>query len=642
MLHKILLVGAALAMTYGGLCQLTDTTGTLDDVVVTATKFEQKLVQAGKAVTLISRRQIEAHPGHSLGQLLQDVAGIGLAGANNNMGSEQVLYMRGANVGRASILIDGVPVSDPSLINAEFDLNQIAPQQIERIEILRGAQSTLYGSSAIAGVINIITRKGNGKVLSGNALLSFGSRNTLRSQVQLLGAVNKWDYAASYGYDRTNGFSAAWDSTKSGDFENDGFYRHTAMARLGYKAGKFITLNGFTQFSSYRASIDAGAFQDERDHLLRNQGHLAGLQANFRKNKWKGRAAYRFQEVRRGYRNDSLHQPSFTLFMDDAYYGRNHYAEAYGSVALNENFELLLGVDYQKQAAHSGLLSISSFGPFESSFTPPPMDLLAGYATALMNFGRLSLEAGARMNRHSVYGPNLTYSLNPALRLGDYTKWFGSISTGFKAPSLYQLYSSSGREDLAPEKAFTAETGLHHHNGKVLLRQTIFYRNTKDGLDFDYNHFLYFNFLQQKGWGLESEWQWAISSAWNLRGNYTFLNFEETTQSREDFSPKTYTYLLRRPRHQGSASLTYQPREKWLIRLSGRWVGQRWDVGSYMGADQSLKAYSVYDVHLGYQASRRVKWFADMMNATNSVYHDVRGFSTMPRSVFAGIKVALD
>src|SRR6478752_9233555 len=136
-------------------------TSVLDEVVVTANKTEQKQSITGKVVTVITKAQIEKSSGKTVAQLLNEQAGIVINGALSNAGSVQTIFMRGAGSGRTLILMDGIPVNDPSQINNDFDLNFFSINDVERIEVCKGAQSTLYGSDAIAGVINIITTKTN-------------------------------------------------------------------------------------------------------------------------------------------------------------------------------------------------------------------------------------------------------------------------------------------------------------------------------------------------------------------------------------------------------------------------------------------------------------------------------------------------
>ena len=152
----------------------------LNEVVVTANRYEQKQNTTGKVITVINKEMIEKSAGKTVAQLLNEQAGVVVNGALNNLGSVQTVYMRGASSGRALILMDGVPVNDPSMINNEFDLNLFSLNDVERIEICRGAQSTLYGSDAVAGVINIITvKKDVTKAFNGAAAVSAGNYGML-------------------------------------------------------------------------------------------------------------------------------------------------------------------------------------------------------------------------------------------------------------------------------------------------------------------------------------------------------------------------------------------------------------------------------------------------------------------------------
>ena len=187
----------------------------LDEVVVTATKYPVKQSQTGKVVIVIPHEEIEKSIGKPLGELLGEQAGITVAGALNDPGTNQSVFIRGAGSGRALVLIDGMPVNDPTALDNSFDINLIPVTMIERIEISKGAQSTLYGSDAIAGVINIITIKPDIKTPFNlrKASLSGGNYGTYNGNAQVYGKLaDQLTYNIRYNHDHTSGFPTAHDS----------------------------------------------------------------------------------------------------------------------------------------------------------------------------------------------------------------------------------------------------------------------------------------------------------------------------------------------------------------------------------------------------------------------------------------------
>ncbi len=168
-----------------------DTTKLLNEVVLTSNKYPKKQSETGKVVTVITRQQLEKSSGKTLGEVLNTTVGTTIIGANNNLGTNQTVSIRGASAGNVLILVDGVPVNDPSVITNYFDLNFFTIDQIERIEILKGGQSVLYGSDAVAGVINIISKKAGGKPCNLSAGITSGSYDTWKENVGLNGTAKK-------------------------------------------------------------------------------------------------------------------------------------------------------------------------------------------------------------------------------------------------------------------------------------------------------------------------------------------------------------------------------------------------------------------------------------------------------------------
>ena len=202
----------------------------LNEAVITANKFPSKTSQTGKVVSIINAEQLAMAGGKDLSQVLQEQAGIFIGGSNSNPGKDKSIYLWGATPVNTLILIDGIPVYDPSGIGGNFDIRNLSIQQIERIEIVKGSQSTLYGSDAIAGVINFISKKPGAKSLSAEALASYGSFDSWKSAISLRGTKGWINYDAGYTFYDTKGINETIDRNNAAPTDRDG-YRHLRAAR---------------------------------------------------------------------------------------------------------------------------------------------------------------------------------------------------------------------------------------------------------------------------------------------------------------------------------------------------------------------------------------------------------------------------
>lgn len=615
----------------------------LDPVTVTATKLEQKQSTTGKVVTVITKEQIEKSGGKTIAQLLNEQAGVVINGAFNNAGAVQTVYMRGASPGRTLILVDGIPVNDPSFINNEFDMNFFSINEVERIEVCRGAQSTLYGSDAIAGVINILTvGKNISKPLHVKATTAYGSYNTFKGNVQVYGKKNGFTYQVRYARLSTGGFSAANDSSGNKGFDKDTYKGDVASASLQYQISKQASIRAFSQYSGYRSDIDASIFTDEKDYGIDNSVHTSGVTFHFKNDKVAVTANYQYADLQRTYLNDSGFVAGFSKFERNAYKGRTQFAEIFASIQLGGGFTLLQGGDYRYGLMNNDYRSISTFSPtpYTSRFRDTSVSQASIYTSLLFssNNKKFHSELGARMNVHSRYGSNHTYTFNPVYQLSSHYRVFGSVATGFKAPSIYQLYDQGvGNRSLKPEKSINYELGFSQQHDKVSSRLVYFYREIEDGVDFNYVTFKYFNFVKQIVRGIEYEITVKPTEKLQLNANYTFLSSHEVTQSRVSFKDTSYDYLLRRPRHNFNLVAGYSFSPSFYASLTGKYVSARQDVGGYKKADVGLEGYYLLSAYAEYKRGERWKFFADLQNLTNRRFFDIRGYNALPFMATAGI-----
>jgi vitamin B12 transporter len=614
----------------------------LDEAVVTATRFEQKQSATGKVVTVITKEQIEKSSGKTVAQVLNEQAGLTIAGAYNTLGSVPTTFMRGASTGRTLILLDGIPVNDPSMINSEFDLNMFSINDVERIEVCKGAQSTLYGSDAIAGVINIITvKKDISKPFNIKATAAFGNKNTMRDNMQIYGKVKKLTYTTRFAKLRTDGFSSAYDNSGKNSFERDGYDGSSINGALQYQLLSSLSVRTFIQHSRYKADIDGGIFTDDKDYTIRNTNLSTGAGLNFKKGIVNVTGNYQYGELQRNYRNDSMHVSGFSKFESNRYNGRTQFAELYGNVKAATWLTILAGFDYRWSNMNQQYLSISSFGPYASSFPDTSLHQTSFYGSLFFTTPdqKLNVEAGVRSNNHSKYGSNATYSFNPSFSFTKNFRMFGSIATGFKSPSIYQLLDAfSGNPDLKAEESTNYEIGVQQRHERISSRIVYFQREIRNGIDYNYVSFQYFNFVDQKVKGLEVEVTAKPFQKLDITANYTLLDAKEITQSRKSVNDTSYKYLLRRPKHSFNVTVACQFTPELYVSVSGKSVGKRYDVGGYQADDILMKGFFLLGAYAEYKLKGdHIKLFADAQNITDKKFFDIRGYTAIPLLISGGV-----
>ncbi|MCW3117297.1 MAG: hypothetical protein JWM28_1379 [Chitinophagaceae bacterium] len=630
--------------------QQEDTTKTLDEVVLTASKYPKKQSETGKVVTVINRQQLDHSGGKSLAEILNTVSGTTIIGANNNPGTNLTASIRGASGGNVLILIDGIPVNDPSAINNYFDLNLFAVDQIERIEILKGGQSTLYGSDAVAGVINIITRKASGNKLGVNAGVSGGSYGTFKEYAGLSGNNNKINYSVNYTHLNSTGFSSAYDSTGKGNFDKDGINQHAVNGNILFRANEKIQIRLSGSYNYYKTDLDASAFVDEKDYTVKNDNAQGGAGLVYNHKNGALHFNYLFNYVSRNYLDDSGYKSSpYVDYSKSLYVGRTHFAEVYNNWKWT-NWELLAGIDYRFNNTFQRYFSIGAFGPYEPPILNVKATQFSPYASLIYKTENgFTMEAGSRWNNHSVYGNNFTYTLNPSLLIHHKVKIFANLYSAYKVPSLYQLYDeSAGNKDLKPEKGIIGEAGTEIFAGKSFhVRIVGFYRNTKDAILYTYNpttfESLYRNVSEQKNYGAELEANYTAGKL-SVAANYTYTDgktksaFDGTgTELSKDTS---YYNLYRIPKNAYNLTIGYQATKSFFVSALLHSVSQREEF-IYGSSPAILKGYTTIDLYGAYQLGRKFTVFADFRNITDKKYFDWLGYNAKRFNFMVGINARL-
>jgi vitamin B12 transporter len=632
-------------------------TSLLDEVVITANKYPNKTSLTGKVVTIITKEQLERSGGKNLSQVLTEQAGIYIGGANSNAGKDKSLYLRGARVEHTLITIDGVPVYDPSGIGSNFDIRNLSIDQIERIEILKGSQSTLYGSDAIAGVINIITKKIGVKSFGGSGLLSYGSNNSLRGNAGINGKTEIIDYNLAYSFFDTKGINEAISNTPNAD--KDAFQQNSLQAGLGFQLAKHIRIQPYFRYNKTDGDIDQGSFIDELDYTYTQKSYQAGVRNEFEFGKTKLNVLYNYNHIDRLYIDDSVKsQNGFDEYSRGSYEGAEHFIDAYVTTPVGSaSSKVTAGVDFRTSNTSQEYAAVGFFGPYSTHYSADSLhhNQVGLYAALNINAKTgFNLELGNRLNIHSAYGSNYVFNINPSYLLnlpgrqaGKQLKLFANVSSGYRTPSLYQLLSEYGNRDLEPESALTVEGGVQYFSttNKFSARLTAFKRDVKDVIFFYFNpstfQAQYINQDKQKDHGAELELSFKPTKNVSLKAFYSFVDGEITTvQNGKD---TTYFNLIRRPKHSIGLNGGIKVNEKFFVSSNLSWFDKRkdayFDAMTFQNVNVVLDSYILLDVYAEYAFYKnKLKLFADLRNISNSKYSETAGFNTLGFNGYGGVR----
>ena len=624
-----------------------DSTKNLDEVVITATKFPIKQSLTGKVVTVIDQKQLQRNSGKSLTEILNTQAGIIVNGSSNVLGTNQDVYVRGAAAGKTLVLLDGVPVYDASGISGAYDLNLVSVDQVERIEILKGSQSTLYGSDAMAAVINIISKKGGAKKINATANLAGGSYNTFKGTVGLNGTVKNTSYNVQYTKLTSKGFSTAQDQVGNGNFDKDGIDENVFRANINQKINNKFSIRANAQLSNYKTDADAGQFKDDADYTIKNKNSLVGFGADYTIGKSVLHFNYNYNKINRVYLDDSASRGGFSYYSKGDYTGKSHFAELYSNVAVTKNIDVLVGADYRNQLSDQNYFSVSAYGPYSS--TPLNDDSVkvnqfGAYASIVVkDLAGFNVELGGRYNNFNKYGDVFTFSFNPSYVIKNSIKVFGNISSGFKAPSLYQVYSEYRPVvgELSPEKSISFEGGIQYYKNKVNIRAVYFSRNITDNIVFintntPPSYGFYANADKQKDNGVELE---ASVDFGKVTLNANYVNLDGKIETKTGTKDTTFFNLYRRPRQTLNLNVGIELCKNWNMNIGVQSISKRSEF-SYGNPPIEMPAYYVWNLYSAYIITKNIKTFVDLKNITDEKYSEVRGYNSRRFNFMAGVNLS--
>ncbi|HEX9151494.1 MAG TPA: TonB-dependent receptor, partial [Flavobacterium sp.] len=501
----------------------------LNEVVVSDSKFALPKEKSGKVIVKITAEDLKRKSGQSVAAILSTVAGVEINGNQSRNGKDLGLYVRGGRNHQLLILIDGIPVTDASGISLSYDLRLLPVEQIESIEIMKGASSTLYGSGAAAGVVNITLKKAGKKAIAGNAYMNIGTQTIAKKANYSIqdynqgfavnGGFEKVNYFASLNSTETTGISEAKPLNSNTKFENDAFSRVNSLVKIGFTPTKKLTLNFFANYDRMKNDFDAGSFADDLENYSLSEQYRVGFSSKYK---------YTKGELVINTGANVINRDIFSYGSLFQAKSRSIDVDAFNKYEFSSQFFIVTGAQFQfHEMANESQYDVITNEVAKFNMIDP-------YVTAVYNsdFG-LNLNVGSRYNIHSKYGNNLVYNINPSYSFSESLKVLASYSTAFITPSLYQLYSSYGDLNLSPEKDATAEAGFEVSllNKKVVLNTVVFQREEQDAIGFDLMTYKYFNVGgKNKAKGFETMISYAFNDKVKFNGNYTFTELEKQSR----------------------------------------------------------------------------------------------------------------
>lgn len=612
----------------------------LDEVVVIDSKFDLKRENSGKVISKITAEELERSKGQSLPQVINRLSGMEISGSRGYAGQNLGYYIRSGRNRQVVIMLNGIQLNDPSSIANDFDLRLIPVSQVESIEVIKGASSTLYGSGAGAAVINIITKDPADEKLQIHLRSSAGTNQSQENQdynlakfqnaISASGNIEKWQYLANFSHFYSDNLSAINSAGNKKD-EEDPFRKYNLRGQIGYEFSENVNLQVFGNYNEFSSDFDNYNFTDNKNVLHSNQFQI-GSKTEFLYESgsltFNNSYSKLFRKIEAEFPNKfDSNLLSFDLF-NKYTFGKIHSVLGLnGSFSRFNSYEVPFGETEMQQRVSAEIANFQIIDPYANF-------------VYVSDFG-FNLNTGARLNIHSSYGTNLVYNFNPSYNFKfeeKNLKILGSYSTAYITPSLYQLYDVAyGNPDLEPEKNRTIEGGLEFHSGKIRASAVYFTRKEKDFIDFvltDPENFSYsFKNIDEEftAEGVELEFSAELLPELSFLANYTFTEAEER-------------FALRLPKHKANAALNFDF-NKFSGSLKYQFNGDRTDSfyneTSFANENVILESFELLDFYLNYKWNENFAIFGSITNITNEEYRELYGYTSLGRNVELGFSLSL-
>lgn len=588
----------------GGCCFLIHQRTRPETITVVASGTAQPVSQTGQSISVIGADEIASVQGPDLTRVLERLPGVSLA-RSGPLGSQTSLFVRGANSQQVVVTLDGVRLADVAAPSGGFDLGTLMTGGIDKIELLRGSNSVVWGSDAIGGVLALTSAEFNGV----RAGIEYGANDTLTADVTLGTQEDGYGLTASGGHVRSDGISAYAPGA-----EADGFRQWHGSLRGHADLSNSLKLVAAGRYADSRVDFDGFppplySFADTPEYQTTRQGSgRIGLDYGSGGTALKLGVAY--SDTRRDYfDNAASTAPNFATS------GRSWRADFAGQADLADRVTLNFGAD-------------SEWTRFSTSFDPEN-DARLSSAHLLLGYhgGGLHLSGGVRVDDHDRFGTHWTFGANGSVDLADSLRLRASYGEGFKAPTLYQLFGFGGNTALRPETSRSFEAGVEYGDRSTRhFAVTLFRRDSRNLIDYLWPSG-YFNTGRARAEGVEIEAGWTMSERLRGRAAYGYLKARDRVSGKD---------LPRRPRNTLSAGLDWQsPLAGLNLGADLRIAGDSFDDRGNLAR---LDGYGLLTLRASLPLGERFELYGRIENLTDTDYQTVAGYGTYGRSAYVGVR----
>jgi vitamin B12 transporter len=585
---------------------------TLPEMIITGTRISTLPENTSSSVTIITADEIARSQQPFVADILRGEPGVDVA-TTGQPGSQTQVFLRGASPDGTLVLVDGIPVNNA--FNNGFDFSTLPVNNIERIEILRGPQGTLYGSEAMGGVINIVTKNGGGPP-TGSVQTEYGSFNSLLTRGSFAASEGKFSFSADGSFHSTDN-----------DRINSAYQGINFSGHASYTFNDWLKASLQTTYLKSKDGSPNDIFTDDPNDSLKNENYLVGLTLEADPFDWWNSKVTLSHSHERGIFNEPAPNPPF--FFGD-YFSRTiaerNRVDFQNIFTLNKQNKILVGVTYDDASAS-----------YQDSFSA--LDRTIDTRSAYLQYDftpvkRVTLTAGGRVDDSSAFGTHATYQFGGRFTAPcTETIFRANVGTAFRAPSIDDLYYPGfSNPSLKPEESFGWDAGFEQPllDGKFHVGSTFFHNKYDNLIQFSGVTFEPENIGRARTMGVENFVSWTPLTNLTVRAAYTWLD----TKDLDAGGP-----LVRRPRSSGSLDLDWKICPRLEATAHALFAGSRTDnnFGNPPPSVANLSSYTKVNLGLSYRVCKNFSVYGRVENLLGEQYQEAYGFPALGRFFAAGV-----